>query len=52
MELEADGVDGEGPAGQPCPLDRVLVFLDVLLRRAALVVEGNDPLGRPRQVSR
>ena len=32
------------------PFDRVLAFLDVLLARAALVVEGDDTLDRPRQV--
>jgi hypothetical protein len=29
---------------------RVLALLDVLLRRAALVVEGDNAFGRPRQV--
>jgi hypothetical protein len=32
------------------PLDRALALLNPLLRRAALVVEGVDTLGRPRQV--
>src|SRR5205823_10250001 len=32
------------------PLDRPLSFLDVLLRGAAMVVEGDDALSRPRQV--
>ena len=32
------------------PLDRVPDFLDVLLARAALVMEGDDALSRPRQV--
>ena len=35
---------------QPCPLDRTLAFLDPLLRRAALVVKGDDALSWPRQV--
>jgi hypothetical protein len=35
---------------RPCPLDRALAFLDPLLRRAALVVEGDDALGGPRPV--
>ena len=50
VELEADGICGEGAARQPCPLDRALAFLDPLLRRAALVVEGDDALGWPGQV--
>ena len=50
MELEADGVGGEGAARQAGPLDRALAFFDVLLAGAAVVVEGNDALGRPRQV--
>src|SRR5207302_538731 len=37
-------------AGRSRPFDRALSFLDPLLRRAPLVVEGDDPLGRPRQV--
>jgi len=31
MELEANGVGGEGATGQPGPLDRALAFFDVLL---------------------
>ena len=50
MELEAGGVSGEGAARQAGPFDRVLAFLDVLLARAALVIEGDDALGRARQV--
>jgi len=50
MELEADGIGGEGAAGQPGPFDRTLALLDPLFRRAALVVEGDHPFGRPRQV--
>jgi hypothetical protein len=37
MELEADGIGGEGPAGQPRPFDRALALFDPLLRRAALI---------------
>src|SRR5690349_6134627 len=36
---------------KPRPLDRVLAFLNVLLARAALVVEGDDALGRARQIA-
>ena len=50
MELETHGVGGEGTAGQPRPFDRVLALFDPLLCRAALVVEGDDALGWPRQV--
>src|SRR6516164_418279 len=50
MELQADGVGGEGATGQPGPFDRALAFLDPLLRRATLVVEADDALGGPRQV--
>ena len=46
MKLEADGVGGEGAARQPGPLDRALAFLDPLLRRAPLVIEADDALGR------
>jgi hypothetical protein len=49
VELEAHRVGGEGPARQPRPLDRTLALLDPLLRYAALVVEGDNALGRTRQ---
>ena len=50
FQLEADGIGGEGSAGQPRPFDRALAFLDPLFSRAALVVEGNHALRWPRQV--
>jgi len=50
MELETHGVSSEAPALQPGPFYRVLAFLDPLLRCATLVVEGDDVLGRSRQV--
>ena len=50
MKLEADRIRGKGTARQPRPFDRVLAFLDVLLARAALDVEGDAALGRPRRV--
>lgn len=31
-------------AGQPCPIDRLLAFLDVLLGGAALIVGTDDPV--------
>jgi hypothetical protein len=46
MKLKAYGIRGEGSARQPCPLDRALALLDVLLASAAVVVEGDDALGR------
>jgi hypothetical protein len=50
MQLETHRIGGERSTRQPRPFDRALAFLDPLLRRAALVVAGDDPLGRPRQV--
>src|SRR5215471_13010919 len=50
MELKTDGVGGQGTARQPGPFDRALALFDPLLRRAPLVVEGDDALGRPRQI--
>src|SRR5262245_2300535 len=50
VELEAHRVGPEGRARQPRPLDGVLALLDVLLRRAAPVEEGDDLLGRATQV--
>ena len=50
MKLEPHGVGRERPARQPCPLDRPLAFLDPLFARPALIVEGDDPVGRARQV--
>ena len=50
MKLEPHGVGRERPAPQPRPLDRTLAFLDPLFACAALVVEGDHPLGRARQV--
>jgi hypothetical protein len=47
--LEANGVDGEGKARQPGPFDRALALFYPLLAGSALVVEGNDILGGPRQ---
>ena len=45
MKLEPDGIVAEPAARQPHPFDLVLAFLDVLLRFAALIVEGDHPLG-------
>lgn len=40
-------VGGDGTARQPGAIDRALPLLYPLLRRAAMVVEGHDTLGRP-----
>lgn len=37
-------------AGQPCPIDRLFAFLDVLLCCAPLIVETHDPIWFHRQV--
>jgi hypothetical protein len=50
MKLKTYGVGGKRTACQPRPLDRALAFLDPLLARPALVVEGDDSLGRSRQI--
>src|SRR5262245_47615579 len=50
MKLKPHRVCGKVPARQPPPLDRALAFLDPLLARPALVVEGNDALGRAAHV--
>jgi len=50
MKLEPDLVVAELAARQPGPLDGVLAFLDPLLRRTPLIVEGRYPLGGAAQV--
>ena len=50
MKLEAHGIRRHRAAGQPRPFDRVLALLDPVLRRAALVVKRDNPLGRTAQV--
>src|SRR5829696_369025 len=50
MKLEADGVGLHRPARQPRPPDRILTLSDPLLRRAALIVKGEHPLGWAAQV--
>ena len=50
MKLEPDGIVAKPAARQPRPFDRVLAFLDPLLRRASLVIEGDDPFRRSAQV--
>ena len=50
MQLKPHGIGGERPARQPRPPDGSLAFLDPLLRRPALVVKGDNVLGRSRHV--
>ena len=50
MKLEPHRVAPHRVARQPGPFDRVLALLDVLLRRAALVVEHHDSIGTAREV--
>jgi pimeloyl-ACP methyl ester carboxylesterase len=49
MKLEPHGVGRERPAQQPYH-DRALAFVDPLFARPALIIEGDDPVGRARQV--
>ncbi len=50
VQLKPNLVVSETVAGKPRPVDRVLAFLDVLLRRVTADVELRHPLGGPRQV--
>ena len=50
MKLEPDCIVTEAFTGQPCPVDRVFAFLDVLFGCAALIVEADDPVRFHRQV--
>src|SRR5271163_1942397 len=50
MELKPHRIGGEAPARQPGPGDGVLAFFDPLLRRAAMAVERDHSLCRPRHV--
>src|SRR3954471_144000 len=50
MKLKPHRVGLHRPARQPCPPDRILTLSDPLLRRAALIVKGDHPLGRAAQV--
>ena len=50
VKLQPDGVIAEPATRQPRPFDRVLAFLDALLRFAPLIVEQCHPPGRSRQV--
>ena len=50
MKLKPNLVVAEAMAGQTGPVDRVLAFLDPLLRRAALVIEGDDAVGGTAQI--
>src|SRR3954447_6202692 len=50
MELKANGIGGEGAAGQPRPFDRALSFFDPLLTCPALIIESDNAFSGPRQV--
>ena len=50
MKLQPNGIVAELAARQSGPFDRVLAFLDVLLRFAPLIVEPCHPLGGTGQV--
>jgi len=50
MQLQANGVVGELPAGEKRPLDGVLAPFNMQLRRAALIVERDNTRGRPGEI--
>lgn len=50
MKLEPHRVAPHGATRQPGPFDRVLALLDVLLRRAALVLKHHVPVSTAREV--
>ena len=50
MKLEPHSIGREAHAGQPRPLQSVLAFLDMLLRRSPIIVKGQDPLVRQTAV--
>ena len=50
MQLQPYGVVGELAAGETRPLDGVLALFNMLLRRAALIVECDDLLSRTGEV--
>ena len=49
-ELEPDLIRPEPVTRQPCPVRRLLAFLDPLLRRPALVVKAHDGTIREREI--
>ena len=50
LKRKPDGVVAELAARQPRSFDRILAFLDVLLRFTPLIVERHHSLGWPGQV--
>jgi hypothetical protein len=46
VKLEAHGICREPRAGEPCPLEHVFVFLDVLLGGAPAVAKGQHAFVR------
>ncbi len=50
MELQANRIVAEAVAGKPCPVDRVLAFLDPLLGCAPSIVKFDSPIGYAAEV--
>ncbi len=50
VERQANRIVAEAVAGKPCPVDRVLTFLDPLLGCTPSLVELRYPRSRSRQV--
>jgi len=50
VQLQPHGVGGEAVTREPRPGDRVLAFLDLLLRRAALIIERHHRVGGARHI--
>ena len=50
VQLKTHLVVAKAMAREPRPVDGVLAFLNLLLRRGPAIVEPRHPLGGPRQV--
>ena len=50
VELQANRIVAEAVAGKPCPVDRVLTFLDPLLGCTPSIIKLRHPCSRSRQV--
>jgi hypothetical protein len=46
VQSEPDSIGSEAHVAKSCPFQRVLAFLDMLLRRSLIIVKGQDPLVR------
>ena len=51
VELQANRIAAKAVAGQTCPVDRILAFLDPLLGCTPSIIELRHPRSRSRQVS-